>query len=240
MCERAVSNIAKRLKSVSRRIARIAGFEIWMGVLFPTEEDRNAPVKIYRKGDDISLYVNYPAFVSLELPVDKEMRNANWMDRRVTFTAVTLETFADALEEMLEKFNRDDIFYLMDGKLCMYPQKEDHIVQVKIKDHYIRLAPTIVDDFEGNVYEGVEICINRKANFGRMTFRELKALWKIFCKIDLYEYSQLLLNFIGPKTIFRTQEEEEDLDKTKFLLDSKLNSIEKLELAEGGKKCQKS
>jgi hypothetical protein len=68
--------------------------------------------------------------------------------------------------------------------------------------------PCIVTDQDGNQYEGVEITLNREGNNCMLTYAEFKGLTKIIDRADIFMYSQLLLNFIGKQTVFRTEEEQ--------------------------------
>ena len=70
------------------------------------------------------------------------------------------------------------------------------------------MAPTVVVDInDGKSYEGVQLSINRDEIYAELTLDEFEAMVHILEKIDLFVYSQELLNFYyGIKTKVEVEE----------------------------------
>jgi hypothetical protein len=201
-------NIAKTLKVVNRKIANVAGVRVSINILFP---DDRASINTYSGADkdSISLYIDYPVYLSIELPRIGISYSIDPKLRRFNVSAYNKEILVESMYDFIGIFKNDDIFYLEGGSLKMFaPLKEEYKRRVRLNDTWLMFMPCIVTDQDGNQYEGVEITLNREGNNCMLTYAEFKGLTKIIDRADIFMYSQLLLNFIGKQTVFRTEEEQ--------------------------------
>jgi hypothetical protein len=213
----------KTLRILNRKIAKIAGITVSINIYFP--DDRTS-INIYSPDNQhISMYIDYPVYLSIELPrIGYETDNKY---RRFNITPYTQETLIDTMYEFLDIFKKDDIFYLDGGKLFMYaPVKEEYRKRVRLNDTWLMFSPVIVLDVDQNQYEGVEITLNREGNTAMLTYSEFKSLAKTINKADIFLYSQLLLNFIGRNTIFRSEDERKRLEEQHAALDKRIDSLD--------------
>ena len=211
-----------RLRNISRDICSIRGIKISLTVIL-IPDDKN-PIKVYKRqanttSCDVYMYLDYPAYVSIRFPAEYGTRN------NVLIVSIgTQQAFIDALKEMIEVFDRNDIFYLQGSILCMYPTPNDAIITKKIGEHYIELRPTIVEDITNNTtYEGAELHLDRESIVVQLTYRELKALCRVVDRIDIPVLSQLLINYVGNKLEYLNPEERKMRDEVINKLDTLQN-----------------
>jgi hypothetical protein len=201
-------NIAKALRLLNRKIANIAGVKLSINILFP--DDRQS-INLYSGSDKehLSLYIDYPVYLSVDLP---KMNLSYAMDpkmRRFNISPYNKEILVESMYDFIDIFKNDDIFYLEGGQLHMFaPIKDEYKRRVRLNDTWLMFMPCIVTDQDGNQYEGVEITLNKDGNNCLITYAEFKGLTKLIDRADIFMYSQLLLNFIGKQTVFRTEEEQ--------------------------------
>ena len=220
-----VGDIIKRITSITRTLLNMYGFHLSITVLLPT--DRNAITQVFHNNrnepiQDISLYMTYPAFLTLQLP--SEYGKGFDKEKRLIINAQFQLAFIEALEKFIEIFKRDDVFYLSGGKLCMYQLKPEHIITVKLKDSYVEFRPSIVE-YMNMVYEGGEITLNHIGNSGQLTYQELKLLHFYLKKADLFMYSQLLLNYMGKSNLLLSDAEKERSRHAQTKLDEMINKV---------------
>ena len=86
------------------------------------------------------------------------------------------------------------------NKLSMYHLSAEDIKRVVITEsgfsgnHRLRSYPTIVKDYQENLYEGSVICFDRRENTVQLAYDELRALLYILSKTDFVTLSQSMVN----------------------------------------------
>ena len=188
----------KIVRSVTRTVFNLAGFDVAITVLVP--RDRN-PIKIYeQKGEEfdsveLSLYLDFPSFITITLPKNDMTKDIPY--QKLKFGPRWKKAFELFLGEFIKTFERDDIYYLEQGKLKMFMDLPADINKVfKIGENVIELRPTIVQDYGGNMYEGCRFILNKEGIEGELTYQELISLKDSLEAIDLFIYSQALLLYV--------------------------------------------
>ena len=187
----------KKIISVTRTVFTLAGFNVSITVIVPKDKD---PVKVYKyKGEnpdemEISLYLDYPSFINITFP---KIDSISYSDLKISIGPRWKPSLERFLEEYLNIFNRDDIFYLENGKLKMYIElPKDAIRVINIGDNTIGIKPTIIEDRLGNLYEGCILTLNKKGIEAPLTHQELQTFKDSIEAIDLFLYSQALLLYV--------------------------------------------
>ena len=190
----------KIVRSVTRTVFNLAGFDVAVTVLVP--RDRN-PIKIYeQKGEEfdsveLSLYLDFPSFITITLPKNDMTKDIPYQKLKFAFGPRWKKAFELFLGEFIKTFERDDIYYLEQGKLKMFMDLPTDINKVfKIGENVIELRPTIVQDYGGNMYEGCRFILNKEGIEGELTYQELISLKDSLEAIDLFIYSQALLLYV--------------------------------------------
>ena len=102
----------------------------------------------------------------------------------------------EAFKRMM-RIMHEDVFYMENGVLQRYALKDEWIVREypSQKDSFV-LTPTIIkDESDGRLYEGVNMLMNDSEIYIDFTFDEFMAVFNALTRIDLFLYSQALLNF---------------------------------------------
>lgn len=102
----------------------------------------------------------------------------------------------EAFRRMM-RIMHEDVFYMENGVLQRYALKEEWIVREypSQKDSFV-LTPTLIkDESDGRLYEGVNMLLNDSEIYIDFTFDEFMAVFNALSRIDLFLYSQSLLNF---------------------------------------------
>ena len=190
----------KIVRSVTRTVFNLAGFDVAVTVLVP--RDKN-PIKIYeQKGEEfdsveLSLYLDFPSFITITLPKNNMTKDIPYQKLKFAFGPRWKKAFELFLGEFIKTFERDDIYYLEQGKLKMFMDLPTDINKVfKIGENVIELRPTIVQDYGGNMYEGCRFILNKEGIEGELTYQELISLKDSLEAIDLFIYSQALLLYV--------------------------------------------
>ena len=209
------------IKSLNRTVARIGGVDISITVLVNVD-DKTVPIRYYPKNDGSSVYMEFPAFITITLPT--EYPQVTTVRRRIVLTTKSKHDFLDGFKKFLDVFQRDDIFYISNRRLCMYPVKEDMIQTMALGGKwFVELRPTIVDDGKGGIYEGGYIAFNQEANGVDLTYSELYEMYKVIDAIDIFMYSQLLLNFFGIGIFYPNSDE---VKKRSDIISDRIESLD--------------
>ena len=237
----------KITKSINRTIATIAGMKISFTVFL--HDDEKKLIKEYVKNTpngnkECSIYMDFYPIVNIALP---QTFGSYDRQQNCVLTYKTKGLFVRGLTRALKTFERDDVFYMDSGKLSMYSLTNDMktlIYNVGDKNR-ILIHPVIVEDKDGNSYEGSRIFFNRTSNFIELSYDELYSLRDIISDINFFLYSQALINYVGRNgLISSTGEESKRADKVKSVLDifsptDKINSIKHINEVRDAEKDRK-
>ena len=119
---------------------------------------------------------------------DKELK---WEKRFLTLNSKTYYTYLASFEKALEILN-GDIYYRENGHLYAYSSKTKNIT-VKDYDTFM-ITPGVILDDDFNESPGIFLYINSERNICGITKDELKIIVNILNKVDLFLYSQEILN----------------------------------------------
>jgi hypothetical protein len=229
-----VNKIALKVESIRRKIIKVAGFTLYINAWLPSDRDI---VKINKHSDTNSMTLEMMDVAFLNLVCPRTDYNDPYI--HVTISAPNQGYFVDKMEEILDVLERDDIYYFESGVLKMFaPLPDDATVQFKIKDDFIQFRPAIISMSEGKItYEAIEITINKSAFTYYLSYTEFKTLKRAIDRTDIFMYSQLLLNFLGKKTVMNIPvENKEDIERaTRIIEDNLLPKIDKPSLSEADK-----
>lgn len=211
----------KRLAKVQRTIAKVAGCKISINVLFP--RDKTPLHRSQRLVDGVqeeSIYVDIPAFLVFELPY---AASADFKERQINLTEHSKGQFVHILTKMAKKLQKEDIFYIdEEDKVRLYLDQNDpdkFLVRGKVGDTTVGVRPVVIEGKDDFTEEGVRLMIKNHTSYVDLKYSELMAIIAILKDANLFMYSQELLNSIGFKITLRSDEEEEELNETKSMLD---------------------
>jgi hypothetical protein len=147
------------------------------------------------RDDKAYMNVNPQSFISLDLITDKELWSR---DRSIILNTRNLFAIVKGLKKAVEN--------IYDGGVFAVNEKNEPIIYSDLIDaNTVRIfnlmmnqrlivQPTIVYDETDVSYEGCTIFFNKMVNCVELTIDELEALLYILEKIDIFTYSQTLVN----------------------------------------------
>ena len=168
--------------------------------------DDRSPVNFYERkttiGTAVSIYTRFPAYISIQWPRKFDQNGIPIKDFSLNIGPLNKSIFVRALEKFIQIYDRDDVYYLKDGKLNMYGNNQV-VHTCKMSDNYVKMVPTIVTDMNENAYEGATLFLNKEIISGDLTYSELLALYDILKEADIFSYTYLLLSSLrsGDKSI---------------------------------------
>ena len=116
-------------------------------------------------------------------------------------TKFTLSTLVCDLEDFLEDFKNNDIFYTDNiGELCVNKTMQiKHTKYTNSANKQLCFIPSVIhvrdDGGTGHqVYEGCHLCINRREEYIELTYSELRFLLYTLKRIDLDMWGIQMLN----------------------------------------------
>lgn len=208
----------RTIQNISRNIAKI-GKSIHISIItfFPDDKDFFVVREIYRKhGDSFEVNLNFPAFLSIKVSyeftlVDKKyIDNTRYGHEIINITAGLKPGFIRILKSYIEYFEShiDEIFIFdTESKEIQVNYKlfENNRFEYVYKDYIIRFVPRLIDKDSSIKYTNIlfEYAGDSKAIFTKVAtvkFSDIKDLYEVVKDTDIFLYSQLLINFIGKKS----------------------------------------
>lgn len=101
-------------------------------------------------------------------------------------------------KEIIDKLYTQPIYYTDEnGELHVYREMvETNTVDIAMKfGQRLIMKPTVIYDIDEVSYQGVVLYVNKTANYCQLSLDELEAVYHVMTKIDLFAYSQALLNY---------------------------------------------
>jgi len=213
-------------KYITRTIANIGPLRLKMYVpLLQGKEDKpiitNWTREVNPNLTEHLYFVEGFACVSIDITDKNGIDNGlEWKKRGLTMTPKTQHIFVKAFQDILKILYSGKIFYKENGHLKAYGLQKDQIVQVfnAGTDNIFELHPAIIREDEDE-YEGATLFINSTTNYVSLVLDELHALARILDKIDIFTYSQSLINMylaykekaIGEKVVIKQPERQKKL-----------------------------
>ena len=200
-------------KSISRTILVVGKIKVTLVVILNEVGTPQKPArrKIWVSKREVehtvvrSIGLDYFPFVTIlnaDSPID------DFRKSMVVMTMKNQHRVVKAFRKMLRVLYQEDIFFMDGNTIKRYELQEDWIVRCNTGKDIFVMAPTVVVDInDGKSYEGVQLSINRDEIYAELTLDEFEAMVHILEKIDLFVYSQELLNFYyGIKTKVEVEE----------------------------------
>lgn len=195
-------------------------------------DDKNAGFTDTAKtqsNEEIFHYLSLSYFPMVILEIND--KNVPW-DRKskIVMTSKNQLQLITGLKKAINILYRKDTYYYDNGTLCLGNITETEITRVYNagESNKLVIIPNIVSDTDTNQYEGVRIFINDTSVFVDLTIDEIESLVYSLEKIDLFLYSQGLVNFyIGYLNKDIIVDQIKDGKKTKSLFATNNPSEEK-------------
>jgi hypothetical protein len=143
-----------------------------------------------------SLNLNTSDFVFLErLNKDREVEN-----EKIYISYPHLFKIKRALKDAIKWFYDDkyeNLFLIKNNELIYNSDFSDERIEIYglIGNKGIILEPDVVE-IETQQYEGITMYINSEADYVHMTIDQVEALYDFFMTFNLYNASQLLINYV--------------------------------------------
>lgn len=138
-------------------------------------------------------------FLTLEMNKDK---GSFAPDKNILITQVNINSVLNAFKTVQESIYEQKIFGKRDNEIFAY---EDMVKKYTVKivlprsNYAMIIKPSVVYDENEISYEGVRLFLNKIENIINLTIDEFETVIHTLSQIDLFQYSQLLLNYIAIK-----------------------------------------
>ena len=190
-------------KRIVRTIAKFSSFKLELHVLLTQPDGKPGVIDWEREVSSLwtehNYYIDSSAFLIIKNTSKNSDKDIDWRKRSLYMTSRTQHIFVKAFDDMLKILydETNDPFYQEHGHLKTYTPEENQIVFVDSvgDDNVFELRPAVITDKDNVEYEGAALSINTSTNTGGLVLDELEAIRDILSKIDLFLYSQSLLNF---------------------------------------------
>jgi len=147
-------------------------------------------------GKDRYVYVNCAAFISIDV-VDKNNDFGFDKTKSLLINQHSIFQVIMFFRRLVKNMYKKDLFVVKGDELILHQDVADEakeLLQLGTNSAIIGIPAIIYDENETS-YEGVNLFINKTSNVIPLTFTELETVLYTLEKIDLYQYSQLLLNY---------------------------------------------
>jgi len=193
-------------KSISRTILTLPGLKVTMGVVLSDDDIMNpnqvgfynGKIKIGTKqvsDTETHLYydLSYVPFVTIK--PSWKLYHDRGRSAMIVMTQKNQHTIVKGFKRMVRRFYEEDMFFEREGVLKAYATKDEWVEYIRTDKDSILLTPiTITDQSDGIVYEGVNMVVNKQdINIG-MSIDELETLTYTLEHVDMFLYSQAIIN----------------------------------------------
>lgn len=127
-----------------------------------------------------------------------EYKDGNWSkDKSIIINELNLAKVVKGFKNVHKNVYDGDIFAQDKlGKVIIYKEKAHECTEhIRLGTQNILLQPAIILDDSGLTYEGVIMYINNTENYVEMPIDWFDGIIRTLDKIDMFMYSQALLNF---------------------------------------------
>lgn len=185
-------------KSISRTIARIGWLDIKMSI--PLQGDQTPLLQDYEApdGENVQHYISLNHFPMVIIECARKEFKKYKRKKSLIMTNRNQHIIVKAFEKMKEILYRDDLFYTRDGYLYTYHIDEDMLVKeygAGANNNFVLYPTVITMEGEGKQYEGVRMFFNESDISLDLSIDEFESALNVLKKIDIFVYSQALLNF---------------------------------------------
>lgn len=208
----------KTIKSVSRSICKIGkNMSVALLILFPDNKEFFSVRQdnTNRKIAHLYIDIDIATMIGISFKYDFTLVNKSIIDsekkgqEKIYLTQYSQLEFRTVLSNFINFVeNTNNIFIFNDNTRRIevnYELFENNRFEYIYKDYRIKFKPRIIDNNSSEQYVNIlfEYIGESKATFTKVAlvrYNELRALYGILKEIDIFMYSQALLNYIGKKT----------------------------------------
>lgn len=161
------------------------------------KDDNKLFIGEYNNNNKTSIVLNPNAYLSLYLNDE----NDKTFDKSRGFMigqgniGIVIRAFKNVLRNMYKQ----DIFINQNNKIIIYEdmaKKYSESVRIPNTTYSLLIVPSVIYDENETTYEGVTIYINKLENMLPLAIDEFENLVYTLENIDIFTYSQLLINFV--------------------------------------------
>lgn len=179
-------------EKATRTIINLKNVVVKLHVKFSTDNG-NAHTE-YEYGKKRYLKLEPSVYLTLELVSD------TWdKTKTVIITQNSIYGIVCNMKQMIDNIYNENIFAnKSNGEIVAYKDMVDKYTRrmvVSGTNQQIMFRPAVIYDENELTYEGVELYINRLENKAELTIESFEALYYTISQIDLFQYSQLILNY---------------------------------------------
>lgn len=127
-----------------------------------------------------------------------EYKDGTWSkDKSILINELNLVKVVKGFRNMHKNIYNGGIFAQdKNGRVIIYSDKARECTEaIRVGIQHILLVPAIIEDDSGLTYEGVILYLNNMENFVELPIDWFEGMIRVLEKIDIFQYSQLLLNF---------------------------------------------
>lgn len=142
------------------------------------------------------LTLNPSVFLSIDV-IDKENNYGFDKSKSLIITQKTVFRVIMFFRRLVKSMYTKDLFITKGNEIILQRDVAENVkelLQVSQNNAIVGIPAVIYDENEIS-YEGVHLFINKTSNLIPLTFTELETLLYMLEKVDLFQYSQLLLNY---------------------------------------------
>lgn len=127
-----------------------------------------------------------------------EYKDGTWSkDKSILINELNLVKVVKGFRNMHKNIYSGGIFAQdKNGKVIIYADRVRECTEaIRIGVQHMLLVPAIIEDDSGLTYEGVILYLNNMENVVELPIDWFEGMIRVLEKIDMFQYSQLLLNF---------------------------------------------
>lgn len=147
------------------------------------------------------LYAKVDPCVFITLDMSKEKDNYSH-DKNIMITQLNINSVINAFKTVQKNIYEQKIFGKRDNEIIVYSdmvEKYSFKLLLPRSNNAMVIRPAVVYDENEISYEGVRLFLNKTENTVDLMIEEFETLIYTLSQIDLFKYSQLLLNYIAIK-----------------------------------------
>ena len=185
------------IEKISRGIIKLKNLELRLHVnMF--SKDKKYYHNEYTYDDKTYIKLTPYTFLTLDMYIE----DLDFKDTNIFISQSSLVQVKNGFKRMLDNIYRQKIFAMRNNEVITYPdmvKKYTEVIKLVDISKAIVIEPSVVYDENEVSYEGVTIYLNRKDVFTQLPISESESLVYARDKVDLFIYSQLLINYFKSK-----------------------------------------
>lgn len=152
---------------------------------------------VFNFGDKTYMKLEPMVYLTLELTRGEEGFIPN---RSLWITQANINSLINSMKKVLKNIYKEKIFALRGNEIIIYEElakKFSEKIILPNTDQAVMIKPSVVYDENEVSYEGVTLYINKLENVVNLSIEEFESLVYTLNQIDLFQYSQLILNYVA-------------------------------------------